>query len=275
MIDTIIPIVIFIFGAIIGSFLNVVILRYRSGRTLGGRSACMVCSKTLQWYELIPLGSFFTQGGKCTKCKTHISWQYPFVEAITGLLFVALYYRFAYLISGTPLLFAILFGYFAFLISVLIVLSVYDIKHKILPDQLVILFASVTFIGMFFLKGDAIILHIPSYTQFLAGIILPAPFSLIWLLSKGKWMGLGDAKLMIGIGFLLGLSSGAAAIMLSFWVGAIISVIAVIFGSCLRKNRVTLKSAIPFGPFLAIGTVIVLLTNLDMSTLTKIFGGVI
>jgi leader peptidase (prepilin peptidase)/N-methyltransferase len=273
MLEDLIAIVIFFFGAIIGSFLNVVILRYRSGRTLGGRSACMVCSKTLHWYELVPIGSFFTQGGKCTNCKTKISWQYPVVEAVTGFVFVLLYYRFGYLMAGTPLLFGILFAYYAFIFCLFIVLSAYDIKHKILPNQFIILFASVALIGTFLLKGDAIVLHLPNYTQILAGIILPAPFSLIWLLSKGKWMGLGDAKFMIGIGFLLGLSAGVSAIMISFWIGAIASIIMVVLGSHLGKKGVTLKSAIPFGPFLALGTFIVFLMGIDISTITSIFGG--
>ena len=266
-------IIVFFFGAIIGSFLNVVILRYRSGRTLGGRSACMTCSKTLHWYELVPIGSYVTQRGKCTRCKTHISMQYPLVEVLTGFAFVFLYYRFAYLIPGTPILFAILFVYYAFLVCLLIVLSVYDIKHKILPDQLVFLFASIAVIGMFFIEGDALILHIPNFTQILAGVILPAPFTFIWYISKGKWMGLGDSKLMIGIGFLLGLSAGAAAIMLSFWIGAAVSIVLVILSSCLGRKGITFSSAIPFGPFLALGTVITILSGIDIMALGKLFGG--
>ncbi|MBP7804938.1 MAG: prepilin peptidase [Candidatus Pacebacteria bacterium] len=270
MLETVTSIIVFFFGTIIGSFLNVVSLRYRSGRTLGGRSMCFTCGKTLSWFELVPLGSFLTQRGKCGGCRTKISWQYPVVEALTGFVFVALYYRLGYIIFGSPLLFAVLFSYYAILFSILIVLSVYDIKHNVLPDQLTILFASIAFIGMFFIQGDAIILHIPNLTQFLAGIILPAPFSLIWLLSKGKWMGLGDAKLMIGIGFLLGLSSGAAAILISFWVGAIISIILLFIGKLARgTKKISLTTAIPFGPFLALGTVITVVGNIDFATLSQ------
>ena len=269
MIETVISIVVFFFGTIIGSFLNVVSLRFRSGRTLGGRSMCFSCGKTLTWFELIPLGSFLTQKGKCSGCKTPISWQYPAVEALTGFLFVFLYYRLGYLVTATPLIFAALFAYYGFLISVLIVLSVYDLKHKILPDQLTMLFAAVAFIGMFFISGDSIILHMPTLWHFLAGILLPAPFSLMWMLSKGKWMGLGDAKLMIGIGFLLGMSSGVTAILLSFWIGAIVSILLLV---CVRlfggKFSLTLNTAIPFGPFLALGTVLALVFSLDFVSIS-------
>ncbi len=271
MIGTVADIIVFIFGSIIGSFLNVVILRFRTGRTLGGRSACMTCAKTLYWYELVPIGSFLSQRGKCGGCRAPISWQYPVVEAVTGFLFVALSWRFEYLLPENPLLFAILFSYFALITSLLIVMSVYDIKHKILPDQLVFIFASITLLGMFFIKGDAIVLHFPSYTQFLAGIILPMPFSFLWHISKGKWMGLGDAKLMIGIGFLLGMSSGIAALMLSFWIGAIVSILLMLLAPYFGKKGLTFKTALPFGPFLALGTLIVFLSGIDLSSITGIF----
>ncbi len=270
--STVIMILFFFFGAIIGSFLNVVILRFRSGRTLEGRSMCFSCSKTLGWTELIPIGSFLTQGGKCAGCRSRISWQYPLVEALTGFLFVLLYLRFSYLLAGTPLLFAVLFGYYALILSILVVLSVYDLNHKILPDKMTMIFASVAFIGMFFISGDAIILHIPTFPHFLAGLLLPAPFSLIWLVSKGKWMGLGDAKLMIGIGFLLGMSAGITALLLAFWIGAAFGLLLMLVSALAsRKDGVSWKSAIPFGPFLALGTVLVIVLNLDLTNIVRMF----
>ena len=272
--DTILPVIIFFFGAIIGSFLNVVILRYRSGRSIvSGSSICFSCGKKLRWYELVPIGSFLTQKGRCEGCKTKISWQYPAVEALTGILFLFLYFHFEYLIETTPLLFAVLFSYYAFIFCLLIVLSVYDIKHKILPDRLVLYFVMIAFIGMFFVQGDSLVLHIPSYTQFLAGIILPAPFSLMWLISKGKWMGLGDSKLMIGIGFLLGMSAGLTAILFSFWIGAVISILILLCSRLLGQRGVSFKTAIPFGPFLALGTIIVVLGGYNMWVIFRIIGG--
>ena len=173
LLDTIFPIIIFLFGTIIGSFLNVVILRYRSGRSISsGRSICFSCGKKLCFFELVPVGSFLTQRGRCTGCQTKISWQYPIVEALTGFLFVCLYFHFQYLIVEAPLLFAILFSYYAIIFCILIVLSVYDFKHKVLPDQLVLIFTLFAFWGMFLILGDSLVLHIPSYTQFIAGVVM-------------------------------------------------------------------------------------------------------
>lgn len=270
--EIVIALFVFLFGAIIGSFLNVVILRFRSGRTLGGRSMCFSCGTTLGIAELVPIGSFLSQRGKCATCKTRISWQYPAVEALTGVLFVFLYTRLEYLLPTSPLLFVVLFAYMGVLMSLLIVMSVYDLRHKILPDKLTFLFAGISFISMFVFMGDALILHIPSFTHILAGLLLPAPFSALWYISKGKWMGLGDAKLMIGIGFLLGLSGGAAAVLLSFWIGALFSIGLIFIAPLLKKGRVTLKTSVPFGPFLALGTLIVMLWGVDMSSIFYVLG---
>ena len=269
--ETLLGLVFFIFGSIIGSFLNVVILRFRSGRGLGGRSLCFSCGKQLTAFELVPIASFMTQRGRCAGCGTKISWQYPAIEALTGLLFTLLFFRFEYLIFTVPLLFAIAFAYFAFLTCVLVVLSVYDMRHQILPDSLSMLFSVVAFVGMFFWVGDALILHLPSLWHLLAGLILAAPFALLWLVSRGRWMGLGDAKIMLGIGWLLGLSAGAAAILLSFWIGAIASVIILLCAPLFARGKVSLKTAIPFGPFLALGTFVVIIGQIDFSSLMRLF----
>lgn len=265
--DIFLPVVFFLFGAIIGSFLNVVILRYRSGRTLSGRSICFTCGKTLKYYELVPIASFFSLGGRCDNCQTKISWQYPAVEALTGLVFMLLYFRFEQVLIDKPLIFFLLFAYYALISSILIILSVYDIKHRILPDGIVLTFAIISFVGMFFVSGNSFFLHMPTLWHFLAGLLLPLPFTFLWVVSKGKWMGLGDSKFMIGIGFLLGLSSGILAILLAFWLGALFGILFLI-GAYVSGNRgVTLKTAIPFGPFLAIGTILVILMNCNVFTL--------
>ncbi len=275
IIDTAIAITVFFFGAIIGSFLNVVILRYNSGRTLGGRSMCFSCGKQLHWTAMIPIGSWITQKGKCTVCYAPISWQYPIVETITGILFVLLYYRFSYLLIGTPLLFTILFAFYAFVFCTLVVLSVYDLRHKILPDPLVSLFLSIAFVGLFMISGDAIVLHFPTLWNILSGILLPAPFVLLWYFSKGRWMGLGDAKLMVGIGFLLGLSSGIAAILLSFWIGAVVSILLLLVTTLFHKGKISMQTAIPFGPFLVIGTAVAFFCSIDFVSIMNLFSRIL
>lgn len=239
---------------------------------------CFTCGQTLRWTELVPLGSFLTQGGKCSHCRTPISWQYPLVEALTGTLFVFLYFHFSFLILISTDFFStilVLFAYYGFVFCLLIVLSVYDLKHKILPDRLNALFGMVAFVGMFLIDGYRIVFHLPSLWQILAGIILPFPFVCIWMLSKGRWMGLGDPKLMIGIGFLLGLSSGITAILLSFWIGALVSILLLVGSSVFKKSRFSLQTAIPFGPFLALATLIVFLCDLDFMSITHFIGTIL
>ena len=101
---------------------------------------------------------------------------------------------------------------------------------------------------------------------------MPAPFALIWLVSRGKWMGLGDAKLMVGIGFLLGMSSGIVALLFSFWIGAIVS-IGLLGYAQLSHHKMSLKTEIPFGPFLVLSTIIVVLGSINLTILFHIIGG--
>ena len=269
--ETLLGLCFFLFGSIIGSFLNVVILRYRSGRGLDGRSLCFSCGTTLTWFELVPIASFVTQNGRCAHCRAKISWQYPLVEALTGFMFVFLFFRFSYVLPSVPLLFGILFAFYGFVACLLIVLSVYDLKHQILPDGLTLVFAITAFVGMFFWKGDALILHVPTLLHILAGPILALPFWAIWRVSRGRWMGLGDAKLMVGMGWLLGLSAGVTALLFAFWIGAAFSVVLLVAATLSRKGKISMKTAIPFGPFLALGTIIVILAQVDFNSVLGFF----
>lgn len=260
---------IFLLGTIIGSFLNVVIFRFNTGKTIAkGRSICMTCSRTLRWYELIPILSYIFQLGKCRRCSEKISHQYPLVEFITGLVFVLITYHFLPALFFSPLLYLSLVVFYVFLFSILIVISVYDIRHKVIPDKLVYIFIVVSFFSIFinhFAVGSLFIF--PSISFIIAGPILAAPFALLWLVSKGKWMGLGDAKLMLGIGWMLGLSVGIASAILSFWIGALVSLVIMIF----TKKKINMKTEIPFAPFLIMGAFIAFLFSLNIFVLASIF----
>jgi len=256
---SILTIVFFAFGLIIGSFLNVVILRYNTHKTFGGRSGCMTCQNTLAWYELIPLFSFFALKGRCSNCKTKISLQYPIVEFITGAIFASLFLKFQDLFFVNIFIFAETMAFYATIFSLLLVISVYDLKHKIIPDMLILFFGGFAFIGMFLFSSFGFNPHIPSILEFLSGLIIALPFALIWLVSKGVWMGLGDAKLALGLGWLLGLSRVLSGVVVAFWSGAIIGVILLLFS---KKHG--MKSEIPFAPFLVFGTVIAFLFELHL-----------
>src|SRR3989344_1770847 len=148
-------VILFVFGAVIGSFLNVVGLRWGK-ESVGGRSTCRTCGKILHWYELVPIISFLIQKRKCRGCKAKISWQYPAIEILTGLIFVTV-----------PLWMLPVF-------CIYIVILIYDLHHKIIPDPLVYL---------------AIILSLVLSWHLLAGLIIFLFFVAIWFLSRGRAIG--------------------------------------------------------------------------------------
>lgn len=250
-------IVIFIFGTIIGSFLNVVIYRLNTGLSIkSGRSRCFSCNKTLAWYELIPIFSFLIQKGRCRTCHSRVSIQYLLVEFFTGALFVissqVVAFNFFYSSFGI----ATLFGFYVILESILIVLFVYDLKHKILPSSILYSFVLISFLYAVFLYsiGERTTLDI------FAGIILSLPILILWLISKGKWVGFADGILFLGVGFLLGFTLGVQTFLFSFWIGALVA----IFLTYLMPKKFNFKSEIPFGPFIILATLFFLLTQSDI-----------
>jgi len=262
-------ILIFLFGTIIGSFLNVVIFRFNTGKTMvNSRSICMTCNRNLRWFELVPIFSFLIQGGKCRRCKESISYQYPLVEFITGIIFILVAQHFQNVLFFSPSSYIFLITFFSFLFSILVVISVYDLRHKVIPDKLVYFYIFVSFISIFVnTRGFGHLFFIPSLSFFLAGPVLALPFALIWLFSKGRWMGLGDAKLMLGLGWMLGFYFGLASLVLAFWIGAIVGLLIMFFS----HNKINMKTEIPFAPFLIISALIVFFLSLDIFTLSLLF----
>ena len=258
MFEIIISLVVFIFGAIIGSFLNVVVLRYQTGLSVvKGQSICFSCSKTLCWYELVPIFSFLVQKGRCRKCLSKISWQYPAVEFISASLFLATFWHLGGLSAiWWQLVLTLIF------ISLLIIIAVYDLKHKIIPDGWAL---SLAIIAVIYITCNfwPIIGH-GSFWDWLAGPIIAAPLALLWLVSSGRWMGLGDAKLMLGLGWFLGLSEGLSSLIMGFWLGAIYGLFIMFFGLSLFGKKITIKSEVPFAPFLILGWIIAYFVGLDL-----------
>lgn len=253
----------FLFGAIVGSFLNVVSLRFNTGVTVGGRSKCMSCGTKLSWRELVPILSFLAQKGSCKTCKSKISWQYPLVEFIAGIIFVLIFITFppvSYMAALQTLLYILA-------ACVLLVIAIYDIKHKIIPDSFSYTFSGIALLALF-VGGDSW-WHIPGWGALIAGPLLSAPFALLWVVSRGRWMGLGDAKLMLGIGWMTGIAAGINALILSFWIAAVVSVIWLF----VTYKRFKPKTEVPFGPYLILGMYIVILFQvqvIDISLLMEI-----
>ena len=268
---------VFIFGAIVGSFLNVVIFRLGTGKSVvKGSSKCLSCGCNLRWYELIPIISFFARRGKCAHCGCRISGQYPAVEAVTGLVFLLVFNFFA----GGGLAFGRQFAFYGFLpvayywaiFSVLVLVSVYDIRHQVIPNRITTLFASLSFFSFVFRVNRPDLFSDPTLSGgILSGLGLFAFFAALWFFSKGKAMGMGDAKLAAGIGLLLGFPDSITTVFFAFWLGAITGILLLFFsklsearGAGLRgfpEKKYNMKSKIPFGPFLALGALIAFLVG--------------
>ncbi len=254
-------IIFFIFGTIIGSFLNVVVFRYNTNMSfMSGRSKCLSCGKHLFWYELVPLWSFIFLKGRCLNCNSKISAQYFWIEFFTGLSYAALFWQIGF--SWILILYLLA-------ASLLIVITAYDLGHKIIPDGFVYPFNAIAALIIFFSYGFLNIFSGQAGMDFLGGIILFAFFGALWLVSEGRWMGFGDAKLALGVGWMLGFSGGIFAIISAFWIGAIWSLILIAFEKLkiLKRHHITIKSEIPFAPFIALGVLLQIITGWNLGSL--------
>ncbi|MBI1999425.1 MAG: prepilin peptidase [Parcubacteria group bacterium] len=259
----------FVFGLIVGSFLNVLVMRLGTGMPLfGGRSRCFTCGRTLSWYELIPLASFVIQRARCRTCRARISWHYPAVELLTGVVFAATA-SVMFSVGGVERIPALLF-YLA-IFSLLIAIVAYDIRHKIIPDALVYTFDGAVFLNLLGGESAGLALSERFVSHAFAGLVFFGVFAALWFFSGGRWMGLGDGKLALGIGLLLGFDGGIAALLVSFWAGALagLFLLALRWAPRLfpRARRFTMKSEIPFAPFLVFGAMLAFFFSLS-------FGGI-
>lgn len=244
---------IFIFGIIIGSFLNVVILRLPREQALTGRSHCVNCGHVLAAWELVPLFSYLLLRGQCRKCGKKISPRYFIIEAVTALLFVLGYVA---IVPTTVVLWVKLLEWLL-LAAVGLVVFVIDLEHYLIFD--VIIFPALIIVLVLSLTSDlAAGTSLISWSSHVANSLLGAvagslPFFLVWWLSGGKWMGFGDIKLMLLIGAATGLTLVPVAVMLAVFGGGLFSVGLLLF------TKKTLKSQVPFGTFLTAAMLVTLL----------------
>lgn len=236
----------FVFGLIIGSFLNVVILRFDDWQSiLHTRSKCPNCKEQLRWYDLIPVISYATLRGRCRYCQKPISWQYPVVELVTAFLFL-FGYQLIFVYNIFPL-WREIFAAVAFVVAVtsLIVIFFHDLYEMMIPESFAyILLASGFLFG-----------YLTSYSladTLLGGLVGLIPIGLLVFLGKGKWMGEGDIKVAAGLGLLVGYPVALAFIVLAFLLGGLYGVY------LIATKQATLKSAVPFAPFLIIAGLLVL-----------------
>jgi len=243
---------IFIFGLIIGSFLNCVIWRlYKEESFLFGNSYCPHCRHDLSVSDLFPVFSYVFLRGKCRYCGKKISIQYPLVELLTAALFVLVYLHFG------PVTGLFSFNFFQVLFwlttaSFLIIIFVFDLKYYIIPDEVIYPAIIISmFWTLYAFSFGAIGKESLIYT-ILSALGASLFFFLLWLFSKGMAMGFGDVKLAVLMGLLLGYPNIITGLFLGFLFGAIIG-----SGMVLFKKK-GFKSEIPFGPFLLMGLFIAL-----------------
>ena len=229
-----------LFGLIIGSFLNACAYRLPLGFSVAhGRSFCPVCTTQIRAVDNIPLVSWIVLRGRCRACGTSISWRYPLVEALTGLLFAAL----AALDGPSALL-----GLQLLFVAALVLVSDIDVEHRIIPDVVILPTALIGVVGMTILNPGGG----PRWEWLAAGLgaagfLLAAGF--VYERVRGaEGMGTGDVKLALCMGFYLGVAV-VPALFIGFVVGAIVGIVLVARGE-------STKAAVPFGPFLAFGAVV-------------------
>ncbi|MDQ7032031.1 MAG: prepilin peptidase [Desulfonauticus sp.] len=243
--DNCLAMFVFILGTCLGSFYNVCIVRYLKGESVfWPGSHCPVCKHRLSWWENIPLLSFLLLRGKCSRCKAKISWLYPCVELIAGILTLALYWKFG--MGLEFFLYTILFG-------ILIVASFIDLQSFILPDRL-------TLSGGILALGFSFWLPVGPKMGFLGA---GSGFLVFWSIQKGyKWLkgqeglGGGDVKLMIMLGAMVGLSGLPVLIFAS----AVFALLGSVF-FWLQGKTIQAKTPIPYGPFLSLAAILYVLAG--------------
>ncbi len=276
-------IIIFLFGTALGSFVTVIANRFNTGLPFfRGRSFCFSCNTKLQKKDLVPLFSFLFLKGRCRYCKSKIPRETLIIEILMGILSVLSALKSGFSVFDFSLLSIINYLLLTFIFATILLIAVYDIKHFIIPDSFLftLFLFSLFYISLSnFIIQTNIINNIYSLIPFfISSIILTLPFLLIFVISKGRWLGFGDIKYILVLGFLLGFSQGLSAVILAFWIGAAFSLIILSLkyfrlhiNLPLLRNNFTIKSEIPFGPFLSIGIIISLYLNADLFQIHSLF----
>ena len=254
----------FVLGLLLGSFLNVVVIRLEGGVSLGGRSKCVACNHVIPWHDNIPLLSFLLLRGRCRFCHKRLSWQYPGGEFATALLFALFGLRF---FSGEDVF---SWGETVWVLGVVFIslaVAFYDARTMEIPLSLVGIGVVWT---LFFLLWADLVRFVPSphfslwndtllYRSLVAALGGFFFFFFLWAFSRGKWMGEGDAYVAFFLGLVLGWPLLWSALLLAFLLGSLYGV------ALIGVKKLHLKSQIPFGPFLLASLLMTLLFREELT----------
>lgn len=251
----------FVLGLAIGSFLNVLIYRLPQGLSIFGRSFCPNCKKKIAWHDNIPLISFILLRGKCRQCRSPISWQYPAVELVTGVLFILIFLflpneSIKYQVLSIKYLFSL--GYYLLIVSSLVAIFFIDLKHGIIPDKITYPTIFITFL---YIILNTKYLILPNLLSALGAFIF---FFLLFLFTRGRGMGFGDVKLAFLMGLFLGFPKIIVALYVAFLTGAAVSLILVLWG----KKKFS-GGTVPFGPFLVFGAFVAFFAGKELLRLVS------
>ncbi|QSZ28381.1 prepilin peptidase [Aceticella autotrophica] len=228
----------FVFGTIIGSFLNVLIYRIpRKESIVFPSSHCTKCGHELKPFDLIPIISFITLKGRCRYCGAKISLKYPLVELLTGLVFITIFYYFGLTAKTIS---------YIFLSAILITISFIDIEYKIIPNELILtgILGGIVF---------RLVMYRDGLTDYIIGFLLGAGILFLISVISGGGMGGGDIKLMALIGLFVGWKLTLTTMFIAVILGAICGIILILLKIKTRKDY------IPFGPYIAVAWLISIL----------------
>jgi leader peptidase (prepilin peptidase)/N-methyltransferase len=241
--------ILFFLGTIIASFTTVIAERVYTGQSWAkGRSRCNSCRRQLSMIDLVPVFSLIAFRARCRTCKARIPMLYSVFEAALGITFACAYFSLGqFLVSLVVFLLAC---------TLLLFIVVYDLRHMVVTWR-----SSLAFVGLSLVFAVLqMVAHHEALPSFLLSIGIALGIGLfffsMYFFSRGRWMGLGDTPIAIGLSILVG-SAAIPGLLFSFWVGAVIG-IALLF---LQRGRTTMKSEIPFVPFLALGYLLAFFTQ--------------
>lgn len=239
-------------GLLLGSFLSVLLDRWPHWRGVAtGRSQCPQCHHELAWFDLVPLVSWLVLRGKCRYCRVRIATLYPVLELTMAAVLGA--YAFRY---GIPSLW---YATDYIVLFALVSLFFFDLKHRVLPN--------VILLPLLIIVGARLVTQRPDQlvNAFAAGAFLASFLGLLYMASRGRWLGLGDVKLAFIVGVLFGYPAAVGVTLIAIWSGALVGV-----GLILAK-RANMQTALPFGSFWVASAIIALLIPGPIAFISGLF----
>lgn len=254
---------IFFLGAIFGSFALVLVDRGQKGKSLLGFSACDHCGRQLAWFDNIPVFSFLFLRGRCRRCRKKLSLQYPLTEILMGTVFLLLAFEKGLFLQYLSAAKVLEISFFLLVGFLLVCILIWDWKYMIIPDGLVLGGAIVTAGFQLFLYFRSPFHFFSLANEFFSGLvgalIVGGFFYLMYVFSKGRWIGGGDVKLGAWLGLLVGAKMVFLLLLIAYVSGALVAL------TLLARKKKQLDSQLPFGPFLVLSAFLLLLWGKEIA----------